>query len=80
MKPTNNLRFIKRREIVAKSSIRDVRVLQQWWEDEYYVPAHLEAAPGTWIDVPLAEGIFEEVEYDYYDHNGTAAVRPSNSR
>jgi hypothetical protein len=45
MKPTPKLRFVERMEPITETTGRKVRVLQQWWVDEWL--------SGEWRDVPL---------------------------
>jgi hypothetical protein len=58
MTPTAKLRFVRKRLTKHDDGYLDgpYRIsLQQWWEDEHYVQAHLEDAPGLWRDVPIVE-------------------------
>lgn len=48
MTPTTRLRFVIRWE-----GEREVRILQQWWEDQSTGIHWVSGNPGEWRDVPL---------------------------
>lgn len=51
MKPTNKLRFIER-QIEVHGDLKLVRILQQWWETNFFDMITGQTA-GEWRDVPL---------------------------
>jgi hypothetical protein len=68
MTPTNNLRFVERKEIIDEQHpthavTRTVRILQQWWEDRnIMLTVHItdkdgnpvpSPTRGEWRDVPV---------------------------
>lgn len=63
MKPTNKLRFVERAmrmplfgyDPETTYEAGNIRVLQQWWEDNSHDIHWTNGAPGEWRDVPLEE-------------------------
>lgn len=57
MTPTMQLRFVERPEPVSGtgmvSTVRKIRVLQQYWESQYMDKATGKPVTGEWRDVPL---------------------------
>ncbi len=59
MTPTNKLRFVVRGDVFNagetehgdRVDLFDVRILQQWWENEAYPPTF----KGEWRDVPVED-------------------------
>lgn len=56
MRPTNRLRFIEK---TIPSTLYDefrVKILQQWWEDEFHYDETTQDRAGEWREVPF-EGV-----------------------
>ena len=59
MTPTSKLRFVEREERHwlddRTYNVRRIRVLQQWWDDQWRDVHSVNGNPGEWRDVPLEE-------------------------
>ncbi len=53
MRPTNRLRFVEK---MIPSTLYDgfrVKILQQWWEDEFHYDEATQDRAGEWREVPF---------------------------